>query len=175
MTAEKKIPGTRVTEVARLMADVNSCAHRVWFLSRYSGALGLNENGHDPIDRDPRRNQLTRKTFADLEERGHRVYPRCATTSRPRAPGAGRGSAEGLTSSPGIPMATSLCMTSGMGSPPRPTTGRSGSICTFCPGRTWDCGVVAGQLDASSTSTARRDGSSHRRSTRTSSSASRPS
>ena len=75
MTTEKKIPSTRVSDVARLMATDSSCSHSIWFLSRHSGALRTNENGHDPIERDPRRTSLIRKTAADLVERGHDVYP----------------------------------------------------------------------------------------------------
>ena len=37
--------------------------------------MRTNENGHDPIERDPKRTSLIRKTAADLEERGHDVYP----------------------------------------------------------------------------------------------------
>ena len=49
--------------------------HSVWFLSRHSGSLRTNDNGRDPIARDPRRTSLIRKTAASLEESGHDVYP----------------------------------------------------------------------------------------------------
>ena len=75
MTIERKIPSTRVSDVARLMADSSSCVHSVWFLSRYAGSLRLHENTHEPIDRDPRRTSLICNTAAGLEEQGHRVYP----------------------------------------------------------------------------------------------------
>ena len=74
MTTEKKIPSTQVRDVARLVATDTSCPHSVWFLSRYSNSLRANGNGHDPIDRDPRRTSLIRKTAADLEESGHDVH-----------------------------------------------------------------------------------------------------
>lgn len=75
MTTEKKTPSTRVSDVARLMAYDRSCVHRTWFLSRYSSSIRANENGHDPIDRDPRHTSLIRKTAARLEENGDEVYP----------------------------------------------------------------------------------------------------
>ena len=75
MNPEKKTPSTHVSDAARLMADDSSCPHSVWFLSRHSSALRLNEHGQDPIGRDPRRTSLIRKTAADLEESGHDVYP----------------------------------------------------------------------------------------------------
>ena len=75
MTTETKIPSTSVSDVARLMADDRSCPHSVWFLSRHSSSLRTNDNGRDPIARDPRRTSLIRKTAASLEESGHDVYP----------------------------------------------------------------------------------------------------
>ena len=75
MNIEKKIASTRVSDVARLMADSSSCVHSVWFRSRHSSALWENGRDRNPIDRDPRRTSLIRKTAADLEEQGHRVYP----------------------------------------------------------------------------------------------------
>ena len=75
MTIEAKTPSTPVTDVARLMAIDSSCPHSVWFLSRHSSSQGTGANGYDPIDRDPRRTSLIRKTAADLEEQGHEVHP----------------------------------------------------------------------------------------------------
>ena len=75
LTIETKTPSTHVSDVARLMATDSSCPHSVWFLSRYPSSLRTAANGHGPIDRDPRRTSLIRKTAADLEEQGHRVYP----------------------------------------------------------------------------------------------------
>ena len=75
MDTNGKTPSTSVNDVARLMAIDNSCPHSVWFLSRYSRSLRTGANGHDPIDRDPRRISLIRKTAAGLEEQGHKVYP----------------------------------------------------------------------------------------------------
>lgn len=75
MTTETKIPSTSVSDVARLMADDRSCPHSVWFLSRHSSSLRTNDNGRDPVARDPRRTSLIRKTAASLEESGHDVYP----------------------------------------------------------------------------------------------------
>lgn len=70
-----RIPSTRVPEVARLMDDEAACAHRVWYLSRHSGSLRTYEHGQDPIDRDPRRTQLIRKTAMGLDERGYEAHP----------------------------------------------------------------------------------------------------
>ena len=75
MIPEKKTSSTRVSDVARLMASDSSCAHSVWYRSRYSGSLRANENGHGPLDHDPRRTSLTHRTAARLEERGDDVYP----------------------------------------------------------------------------------------------------
>ena len=73
MTTEKKIPSTRVNEVARLMADDNSCSHSVWRESRHASTLRSRDSQPDPIDRNPRRISLIHKTAAELEERGQEV------------------------------------------------------------------------------------------------------
>ena len=75
MNTNERIPSTRVSDVARLMADETSCAHSVWYMSRYSGSLRTYEHGQDPIDRDPRRTSRIRETAAALDERGHEVHP----------------------------------------------------------------------------------------------------
>ena len=75
MNTEKKIASTHVSDVARLMADDTACPHSVWFRSRHSSVLWENGSDRNPIDRDPRRTSLIRKTAADLEELGYRVYP----------------------------------------------------------------------------------------------------
>ena len=75
MITEKKIPSTRVSNVARLMADDSSCVHSVWFQSRHSSSIRANGNGRDPIDHNPRRTSLVHRTAAGLEERGDDVYP----------------------------------------------------------------------------------------------------
>ena len=75
MNTEKKIASTHVSDVARLMADESSCPHSVWFRSWHSSVLWANGSDHEPIDRDPRRTSLIRKTVAGLEKSGHRVFP----------------------------------------------------------------------------------------------------
>ena len=75
MNTGKKTPRTRVGDVARLMADEAACPHSVWFRSRNSSALWASGSNPPPIDRDPRRTSLIRKTAAGLEEQGNSVYP----------------------------------------------------------------------------------------------------
>lgn len=75
MDTNGKNSSTHVSDLARLMAGDRSCVHSVWYLSRHSGSLGTYEHGHDPIERDPGRTQLIRRTAARHEERGDRVYP----------------------------------------------------------------------------------------------------
>ena len=75
MTTKEKIPSTRSADIARLMADTDSCAHSVWYESRHASTLRSRDVRPGTIDRDPRRTTLIRKTAAGLEERGHEVHP----------------------------------------------------------------------------------------------------
>ena len=75
MDTKANKPSTHVSDLARLMAGDRSCVHSVWHLSRHPGSPGTSEHGQDPIERDPRRTQLIRRTAAGHEERGDRVHP----------------------------------------------------------------------------------------------------
>ena len=175
MTIEAKTPSTPVTDVARLMAIDSSCPHSVWFLSRYSSSLGTGANGYDPIDRDPRRTSLIRKTATDLEEQGHEVHPSLRNHFEARGSRSGaRLTGQARPDRPSAPTGPSRCTTSGKGSPVKPTSCGSGSTCTFCPGLTTASGAVpdAGRLRALRRRHWR-DGSRPTRSTRSSLSGSR--
>ena len=75
MTTQSKTPSTRVNDVARLMADDDSCAHSVWYLSRHSRLLSTRADRSAAIDGAPRRTSLIRKIAAGLEEHGHETHP----------------------------------------------------------------------------------------------------
>ena len=95
MTTEKKIPTTRVSEVARLMAIEGACPHSVWFLSRHTKSRRVMEDGPGPMVTNPGRTSLVRSTAASLEELGNDVFPALrnafqATGSRSGARIAGR-------------------------------------------------------------------------------------
>ena len=95
MTTERKIPSTRVGDVARLLADISACPHSVWSTSRRGSSMRARENGSGHIDMDPGRTSLVREVAARLEERGDDVYPMIrngfeATGSRSGARIAGR-------------------------------------------------------------------------------------
>ena len=75
IATEKKIPSTRIGDVARLMADDTACPHSTWFTSRYRGSLRKNEDGHRSIETNPKRTSMIRKVAATLEARGEDVYP----------------------------------------------------------------------------------------------------
>ena len=74
MVTEKKIPTTRVSDVAWLMADEGACPHSVWFISRHGRSGRVMENGSGYIDGNPGRTSLVRETAARLEELGDDVF-----------------------------------------------------------------------------------------------------
>ena len=71
MTTQRRTPSIRVDDVAGLMANSDTCPHRVWHAGRHSSSLRTGQQ----IEAEPAQASVVRRLAADLEGPGIEVYP----------------------------------------------------------------------------------------------------
>ena len=118
MTTQRRTPSIRVEDVAGLMANTDTCPHRVWHAGRHSSPLRTGQ----PIEAEPAQASVVRRMAAHLEGPGIEVYPSLRNGSRPSGRGAAHASRAGPTSSPVTRTARSRCTTSATVSRPLRTS-----------------------------------------------------